>query len=299
MNNKFFEDLNKLNSPIIDALQKSEFIADYLKPFANSVKIDKYGNITASRSEGNNDIVIECPIDCSGIAVKNVEDKIKIEAIGSAKLLQKLNQEIIFQGGAVGILRSDKENPEKSDDFYVELVLGEVSIGDSGFFKTVFEYKDNTIIGNNISKNIAIAVVAEAFAASSKPVTVRFTTFNAFASDTLQNSDKLIFVGCCPISDNISPKKGGIVFIKGKNMLVNPVLHKKITEIAEKNNIKTQKYIGDDDFGLEKISISYTKSEIGGLFIPVSHPGCANEIIFTENINGVSTLLEKIIDGGF
>ena len=298
MDFEFFKELCELKTP----LEKTEFAENSLKDFC--VEQDGFGGFIASKGDiSSAEILLECGIDSGGVTVECIEDeKVKISAFGGAKLSDKINQEIYFSNGASGILRSEK-SAEEEETFYVESIHGEASIGDSGFFKSSFCFTDDTVIGNNISNCAAVSAVIEALKNSSGNAAALFSPQKGFGlvSPLLKkySFETVISTACCKTSKNIAHDGGCAVFVKGKNMIADNALRGSIAETADKNGVKTQLYIGDEDFGLEKLSISYTKGKVGGLLIPVSHLGMTNEVIKLKNAEYTSELLEKIIDGGF
>ncbi len=298
MDFEFFKELCELKTP----LEKTEFAENSLKDFC--VERDGFGGFIASKGDIlSADILLECGIDSGGVTVECIEEeKVKISAFGGAKLSDKINQEIYFSNGASGILRSEK-SAEEEEAFYVETIHGEASIGDNGFFKSSFCFTDDTVIGNNISNCVAVSAVIDALKNSSESAAVLFSPQKGFGiiSPLLKKYSfkTVISTACCKTSKNITLDGGCAVFVKGKNMIADNALRGSIAETADKSGVKTQLYIGDEDFGLEKLSILYTKGKVGGLLIPVSHLGTTNEIIKLKNAEYMSELLEKIIDGGF
>ncbi len=298
MDFEFFKELCELKTP----LEKTEFAKNSLKDFC--IEQDGFGGFIASKGDiSSAEVLIECGFNGYGVTAAGTKDKkIKVSAFGGAKLSDKINQEIYFSNGVVGILRCEK-SAEEEDAFYVETIHGEISSGDNGFFKSSFCFTDDMVIGNNISDCMAVSAVIDALKNSSESAAVLFSPQKGFGiiSPLLKKYSfkTVIAVNCCKTSDSITPDGGCVVFVKGKNMIVDSEIRRRILEAAKKSNIKTQLYIGDEDFGLEKLSISYTKGKVGGLLIPVSHLGTTNEVIKLKNAEYTSELLEKIIDGGF
>lgn len=147
-----------------------EVLKKELKPYVDSMKVDKIGNLIAKKGSGKPVIMLAAHMDIIGLVVKYIDDKgfIYFDTLGSwdLRILPGLKLKIMSKKGPVtGVIgmkpvhlleKEEEEKPLKEKDFFIDIgakskkdveKIG-VQIGD---FITEYDNRVDKLIGDRIT----------------------------------------------------------------------------------------------------------------------------------------------------
>lgn len=149
-------------------------VAEYIKakvmPLADKVYTDVMGNLVAIKRGNGRKILVMAHTDEIGIVATFVDEKgfVRVSPVGGVSPRNFLNSYVTFENGVRGIFTSDKKDPSRFDDCYVDIgvdsferAMSAISLGMSARFDgDTFETGD-VIVSKALDDRVGCYILLE------------------------------------------------------------------------------------------------------------------------------------------
>ena len=308
----------------------------YLRKFAENASTDKFGNVTAfigDKNNGKKTLMLEAHIDEIGFIVSYIDDKgfIKVGECGGTDRRLYAAQTVTVHGespvrGVIATLpphvNSDTKKAMKAEDIVIDTGYSKdaltkmVSLGDRVTIDSKFATLSGTrVSGKAIDDRSGVAAVLYALSLlQDKKTDYNIAVLFASQEETGSRGAKIgafnIDADFCLATDvsfaytpGCKKEKCGEMG-KGAMIGISPVLDRDVTEklknIAKEKEIPVQFEIMGGETGTDADEISTAKNGVrtGLISIPLKYMHTPVEVIDTEDIKAVGSLMAQFAMGG-
>lgn len=303
-----------------------EKIIDEIKPYADSITVDKLGNIIATKTGPGERLMLAAHMDEIGIIVTNADENgfLRFSNVGGVSPFTLIGQRVTFANGASGVFgmeRIDDIKDLKLNKMFIDIgaaskekALEKVNIGDMGVYNKQCSITEDNIISNSLDDRAGCAVLINVLKKLKAP------NYNVFVVFTVQEEvglrgaktsaygvepDLAIAIDVTDTGDTPeAPKmavelgKGPAIKIKDSSVICHPKVKNAMVDAAQRRNIPFQLEVLEKG-GTDTGAIHLTRSGIpsGALSIPTRYIHTPTEMANLNDINQCVELLIELIEG--
>lgn len=323
---------NNYNISGYEYLENNKLI-DYFNPFIDNYEKDNLGSLIFKSNGSNNiDIMLAAHMDEIGLIVKDIHDNgfISIATVGGINPLSLVAQEVVVFGkekvyGVIGIKPphlttiEERQKPVKVEQLYIDTGYSKeklskiVRVGDIvGIKREPSELKNDYLTARALDDKAGIAVMLEAARELNK---IQHKS-NVFFIATCQ--EEVGLRGACTSSYKIDPNFAIVIDVgfghtpelnktdtmelnKGPGIVIganaNPMLNKKIIEVADKYNFSFQYEINPGNSGTDAAAIQVNRLGIPCIIIslPLRYMHTSVETINVKDLENSGRLIARFI----
>ncbi|HHW02735.1 MAG TPA: M42 family metallopeptidase [Thermoanaerobacterales bacterium] len=303
-----------------------ETIIERLKPFADSIKVDKMGNIIAQKGTSGERLMLAAHMDEIGIIVTNIDDKgfLRFSNVGGISPFTLIGERVIFANGTVGVFGLEKMDDMKElkiNKMFLDIgaksgeeAKQKIKIGDMGTFYRECIISGDCIISKALDDRAGCAVLIKVLEQLKKP---RYQTFFVFTvqeevglrgaktSSFGVDPDLAIAVDVTPTGDTpeaskmaVELGKGPAIKVKDNSIISHPRIKDALISAATQKKVPYQLEVleyGGTDSGAIHLSRSGVPS--GGLSIPTRYVHTPSEMVNLKDMYLAVELLAGFIEG--
>lgn len=240
----------------------------------------------------NSQILVLLDISPLGVMVKEKlgDYKYRVELLGSDKTEKFADSFVKKDSKISGLIKKDKD----------EKLFAEIFDKKDTEFGDLLEVCDNRVIdgdnlyGNNLETSVPLFIGESLKDAAD----VRIVNKTLWGESGLKemvrciNPKYLFMVSLINETENCKSSKGVVITVKDGNAVVSKDMIEKLEEIAERENIDTQLYVGKESDLLEKVSLVGTNSKFCQICVPVAYK---NEKISKINLKDIEKTVKLLL----
>lgn len=324
---------NKYNISGYEHLENSKLI-EYFNPYVDDYEKNTHGSLIFKRKGINNtNIMLAAHMDEIGMIVKDIDKSgfISIAAVGGINPISLVAQEVEILGkekvyGVIGIKPphlttiEERKKPVKIDQLYIDTGYSKeettkiVKIGDIvGVKRKPSELKNNCITARSLDDKAGIAIMLET---ARELVKIQHKS-NVFFTATAQ--EEVSCAGAFCSSYKIDPTIAIVIDVgfghtpeldktdtlelnKGPGILLganaNPMLNKKIIEVANKYNFKFQYEVIPGESATDAVAIQVNRLGVPCIVIspPLRYMHTTVETVNVKDIENSGRLIARFIN---
>lgn len=301
-------------------------IIEKIKPFADSINVDKMGNIIAQKGTSGERLMLAAHMDEIGIIVTNIDDKgfLRFSNVGGLSPFTLIGERVVFANGTIGAFGMEKMDDMKDlkiNKMFIDIGASsreeakqKVKIGDMGTFFRECSISGDYIISKALDDRAGCAVLIKAMEQLKKPGYQTFFVFtvqeevglrgaktSAFGVDPdLAIAVDVTLTGDTPEAPKMAVElgKGPAIKIKDNSILSHPKIKDALVSAAEQKKVPYQLEVlefGGTDSGAIHLSRSGVPS--GGLSIPARYVHSPSEMVHLKDLDMAVELLTGFIEG--
>lgn len=313
-NSKLMNELSDIISPSGREKNIREYIEKQIKDYVDEIKVDALGNLIARKKGTGKKIMFSAHMDQIGLLINDIDEKgfIRFSAVGGLSPYKLLDQRVIFDNGAQGVVcleKVDDYGKIKISDLYLDIMAltkeeaeKHVNIGDMCVVKTNYYENDDCVMCNALDDRIGCYVLIEALRAGIESNNDLYFVFSvqeevgcrgAKTAGYAINPDLCIALDVTATGDNLSGIKmavklgnGAAIKLRDSSILVSEEVKNLMTNLAKENNIKYQYEVleaGGTDSGAVHTAREGVPS--GVISIPSRNIHSGNEIVSKFDVN--------------
>ena len=240
----------------------------------------------------NSQILVLLDISPLGVMVKEKLDdyKYRVEPLDSDKSEKFADLFVKTEGKISGLIKKDKDEKlfveifDKKDTGFGDLleVCDNMEIDGDNLYGNNLETLVPLFIGESLKDNADVRIVNKTLCGENG------------LKDVVRcvNPKYLIMVSLVNENENCKTSKGTIITVKDGNAVVSKDMIEKLEEIAEREKIDTQLYVGKESDLLEKVSLAGANSKFCQVCIPVVYK---NEKISKINLKDIEKTIKLLL----
>jgi len=302
-----------------------ETIIEKIKPFADSIDVDKMGNIIAKKGTSGERLMLAAHMDEIGIIVTNIDDKgfLRFSNVGGLSPFTLIGERVVFANGTIGAFGMEKMDDMKDlkiNKMFIDIGVSsreeaqqKVKIGDMGTFYRECTISGDYVISKALDDRAGCAVLIKVMEQLKRPVYQTFFVFtvqeevglrgartSAFGVDPdLAIAVDVTLTGDTPEAPKMAVElgKGPAIKIKDNSILSHPKIKDALISMAERKKVPYQLEVlefGGTDSGAIHLSRSGVPS--GGLSIPSRYVHSPSEMVHLKDLNMAVELLTGFIE---
>ena len=301
-------------------------IIDEIKPYADSVTVDKLGNIIATKTGPGERLMLAAHMDEIGVIVTNADEKgfLRFSNVGGVSPFTLIGQRVTFANrtsGVFGVEKIDDIKDLKLNRMFIDIgakskekALEKVNIGDMGVYDRQCSITGDYIISNSLDDRAGCAVLIKVLKELKAPKYNVFVVFTVQEEVGLRGAktsaygvdpDLAIAVDVTDTGDTPeAPKmavelgKGPAIKVKDSSVICHPKVKKALIDAAERRNIPFQLEVLEKG-GTDTGAIHLTRSGVpsGALSIPTRYIHTPTEMANMRDIEQGAQLLIELIEG--
>jgi putative aminopeptidase FrvX len=301
-------------------------IIDEIKPYVDSIAVDKLGNLIATKSGPGEKLMLAAHMDEIGVIVTNADNNgfLRFSNVGGISPFTLIGQRVIFENGISGVFGMEKIDDIKDlklNKMFIdigatsrEIALKKVNIGDMGVYNKVCSITKDHIIANSLDDRVGCAVLIKVLRE------LRVPNYNVFAVFTVQEEvglrgaktsayglepDLAIAVDVTDTGDTpeaskmaVELGKGPAIKVKDSSVICHPKVKQALIDAAIRRNISFQLEVlekGGTDTGAIHLARSGVPS--GALSIPTRYIHTPTEMANLKDIEQSAQVLMEFIEG--
>ncbi|AEE91482.1 putative aminopeptidase [Tepidanaerobacter acetatoxydans Re1] len=299
-------------------------IIDEIKPYADSITVDRLGNIIASKAGPGERLMLAAHMDEIGIIITNIDEKgfLRFSNIGGISPFTLIGQRVVFANGTLGVIGMEKMDDIKNlkiNKMFIDIgvkskedAFKRVNIGDTGVYDKECSIIGDHIISNSLDDRVGCAILIEVLKRLKNPNYNLFVVFTVQEEVGLRgaktsaygvNPDFAIAVdvtdtGDTPESEKMAVElgKGPAIKVKDSSVICHPEVKKALIDAAERKSTPFQLEVLEKG-GTDTGAIHLTRSGVpsGALSIPTRYIHTPTEMVnFNDIVQSVELLIELI-----
>ncbi|NLV91380.1 MAG: M42 family metallopeptidase [Firmicutes bacterium] len=302
-------------------------IEEEIRPYVDEIRIDKMGNLIATK-KGNGEgkrIMLSAHMDEIGVIVTHIDEKgfLRFSNIGGLSALTLLGQRIVFENGTLGVVGREKLDSVKDltlEKMFIDIgcatqaeAEAKVSIGDIGAVqREMMDFGDN-IVAKSLDDRIGCAVLIEVAKQLEAPENDLFFVFSvqeevgcrgAQVAAYALEPDLGIAVDVTATGDTpeaarmeVGLGKGTAIKVKDRSLVTHPAVKQMMVDLAREFDIKYQMEVlefGGTDAG----AIHLTRAGVpsGVVSIPCRYVHSPSEMVSMTDVNASVSLIKAIVE---
>lgn len=317
---KQIETLGRIPAPPGCERKVLEYIEGELKEKASGIYYDKRGNLLAklkrSSEKPSGKLFIALHADEPGVIATyhRTDGGLRVFGLGNIKPDNYLYREIVFEGGARGILVPDGGKEELSwNSVSVELGAENrqdaeklVPAGKSGAFRSEAVILGNSVAGINIGGKALIAAVLEAVkrADVSADISIGFLVERELGGRGAKTAsfelepDEVVVIDTEEAKDTVKFQKGMVFKLADGRNIYSRKLTECFVRTAESCFAPYQKVVTEGG-GAEAAELQFVKggAACGGVGLPVLRQGTGAEMVSLADLESLCTWLKNYLEG--
>lgn len=303
-----------------------ETIIEKVRPYADSINVDKMGNIIAQKGISGERLMLAAHMDEIGIIVTNIDDKgfLRFSNVGGLSPFTLIGERVVFANGTIGVFGMEKMDDMKDlkiNKMFIDIgalsreeAKQKVKIGDMGTFYRECSISGDYIISKALDDRAGCAVLIKVMEQLKKPGYQTFFVFTVQEEVGLRGAktssfgvdpDLAIAVDVTLTGDTPeAPKmavalgKGPAIKLKDNSIISHPKIKDALISAAEQKKVPYQLEVlefGGTDSGAIHLSRSGVPS--GGLSIPSRYVHSPSEMVHLKDLEMAVELLTGFIEG--
>ncbi|AYO30576.1 M20/M25/M40 family metallo-hydrolase [Biomaibacter acetigenes] len=303
-----------------------ETIIEKVRPYADSINVDKMGNIIAQKGTSGERLMLAAHMDEIGIIVTNIDDKgfLRFSNVGGLSPFTLIGERVVFANGTIGVFGMEKMDDMKDlkiNKMFIDIgalsreeAKQKVKIGDMGTFYRECSISGDYIISKALDDRAGCAVLIKVMEQLKKPGYQTFFVFTVQEEVGLRGAktssfgvdpDLAIAVDVTLTGDTPeAPKmavalgKGPAIKLKDNSIISHPKIKDALISAAEQKKVPYQLEVlefGGTDSGAIHLSRSGVPS--GGLSIPSRYVHSPSEMVHLKDLEMAVELLTGFIEG--
>lgn len=303
-----------------------ETIIEKVRPYADSINVDKMGNIIAQKGTSGERLMLAAHMDEIGIIVTNIDDKgfLRFSNVGGLSPFTLIGERVVFANGTIGVFGMEKMDDMKDlkiNKMFIDIgalsreeAKQKVKIGDMGTFYRECSISGDYIISKALDDRAGCAVLIKVMEQLKKPGYQTFFVFTVQEEVGLRGAktssfgvdpDLAIAVDVTLTGDTPeAPKmavalgKGPAIKVKDNSIISHPKIKDALISAAEQKKVPYQLEVlefGGTDSGAIHLSRSGVPS--GGLSIPSRYVHSPSEMVHLKDLEMAVELLTGFIEG--
>ncbi|MDK2878124.1 MAG: hypothetical protein PWR06_840 [Thermoanaerobacteraceae bacterium] len=166
-----------------------ETIIEKVRPYADSINVDKMGNIIAQKGTSGERLMLAAHMDEIGIIVTNIDDKgfLRFSNVGGLSPFTLIGERVVFANGTIGVFGMEKMDDMKDlkiNKMFIDIgalsreeAKQKVKIGDMGTFYRECSISGDYIISKALDDRAGCAVLIKVMEQLKKPGYQTFFVF--------------------------------------------------------------------------------------------------------------------------
>ena len=320
------EELTKVFGPSGNEDRIRAKIIDEIRPYADSITVDKLGNLIATKIGPGEKLMLAAHMDEIGVIITNADEKgfLRFSNVGGVSPFTLIGQRVFFANGITGVFGMEKIDDIKDlklNKMFIDIgakskekALEKINIGEMGVYNRQFSDAGDHIISNSLDDRAGCAVLIKVLKELKAPNYNIFVVFTVQEEVGLRGAktsayglepDLAIAVdvtdtGDTPEASEIAVElgKGPAIKIKDSSVICHPKVKKALIDAAARRNIPFQLEVLEKG-GTDTGAIHLTRSGVpsGALSIPTRYIHTPTEMANLNDIEQGIQLLIELIEG--
>ena len=320
------EELTKVFGPSGNEDRIRAKIIDEIRPYADSITVDKLGNLIATKIGPGEKLMLAAHMDEIGVIITNADEKgfLRFSNVGGVSPFTLIGQRVFFANGTTGVFGMEKIDDIKDlklNKMFIDIgakskekALEKINIGEMGVYNRQFSDAGDHIISNSLDDRAGCAVLIKVLKELKAPNYNIFVVFTVQEEVGLRGAktsayglepDLAIAVdvtdtGDTPEASEIAVElgKGPAIKIKDSSVICHPKVKKALIDAAARRNIPFQLEVLEKG-GTDTGAIHLTRSGVpsGALSIPTRYIHTPTEMANLNDIEQGVQLLIELIEG--
>lgn len=323
---ELIKELTQVYGPSGNEEKIREKIINEIKPYADSIAVDKLGNIIATKTGPGEKLMLAAHMDEVGVIITNVTDKgfLRFSNVGGVSPFTLIGQRVAFPNGISGVFGMEKIDDIKNLKFnkmFIDIgatskeeALEIVNIGDMGVYNRQYSIIEEQVISNSLDNRAGCAILIKVLKE------LRAPNYNVFMVFTVQEEvglrgaktsaygvepDLAVTVDVTATGDTPeAPKmavelgKGPAIKVKDSSVICHPKVKEALMRAAKRKGLPHQLEVlekGGTDAGA--IHLSRSGVPTGALSIPTRYIHTPVEMANLNDIDMCVKLLIELIEG--
>jgi putative aminopeptidase FrvX len=302
--------------------QARKIIQDELRGYADTIAVDKLGNLIAHIKGTGPRLMFAAHMDEIGIVTSYIDKKgfIRFSNVGGFFPIHSLTARIRFENGRIGIIgeerRKSMNDPIEMTKLYIDIGARDkkeaealIPVGSFGCYERCFEDLGKRIVAKALDDRIGCAVLIEATKQLKKKagndVYMVFTVQEEVGLKGARTSafgvepDLAIAVdvtgtGDTPEGTKMAVELGGgaAIKVKDRGIVCDPRIVRQLTSLARQNNINHQKEVLERGT-TDATAIQLTRGGVpsGAISIPSRYVHSASEMVDIDDVKAAVKLV--------
>lgn len=300
-------------------------IIDKIKPYTDSINIDKLGNIIATKKGPGEKLMLAAHMDQVGVIITNADEKgfLRFSNVGGVSPFTLIGERVVFADGIIGVFGMEKVDNIKElklSKMFIDIgassreeALEKVSLGDMGVYYRECNFSEDHVISKALDNRAGCAVLIKVLERLKAPkyntyfvftvqeeVGLRGAKTSAFGIEPdLAIAVDVTLTGDTPESPKMAVElgKGPAIKVKDNSVICHPEIKNGLIEAAKQKNIPYQMEVlefGGTDTG----AIYLTRSGVpsGALSIPTRYIHTPSEMASLKDMELSVELLLSFIE---
>lgn len=299
-------------------------IIDEIKPYADSITVDRLGNIIATKTGPGKRLMLAAHMDEIGIIITNIDEKgfLRFSNIGGISPFTLIGQRVVFANGTLGVIGMEKMDDIKNlkiNKMFIDIgakskedAFEKVNIGDVGVYNKECSIIGDHIISNSLDDRVGCAILIEVLKRLRNPKYNLFVVFTVQEEVGLRGAKTSAYgvepdfaiavdvtdTGDTPEAEKMAVElgKGPAIKVKDSSVICHPEVKKALIDAAKRKNTPFQLEVLEKG-GTDTGAIHLTRSGVpsGALSIPTRYIHTPTEMVnFNDIIQSVELLIELI-----
>ncbi len=320
------EELTKVFGPSGNEDRIRAKIIDEIRPYADSITVDKLGNLIATKIGPGEKLMLAAHMDEIGVIITNVDEKgfLRFSNVGGVSPFTLIGQRVFFANGTTGVFGMEKIDDIKDlklNKMFIDIgakskekALEKINIGEMGVYNRQFSDAGDHIISNSLDDRAGCAVLIKVLKELKAPNYNIFVVFTVQEEVGLRGAktsayglepDLAIAVDVTDTGDTpeasemaVELGKGPAIKIKDSSVICHPKVKKALIDAAARRNIPFQLEVLEKG-GTDTGAIHLTRSGVpsGALSIPTRYIHTPTEMANLNDIEQGIQLLIELIEG--
>lgn len=301
-----------------------DMIIGKVKPYADSITVDKLGNVVATKNGPGEKLMLAAHMDEIGVIVTGVDEKgfLRFSNVGGISPFTLIGERVVFANGTLGVLGMEKLEDMKNlklNKMFIDIgaisreeALKKVSIGDMGVLYRKCNFTGEHVISKALDDRAGCAVLIKVLEKVKSP---KYNTFFVFTvqeevglrgartaafgiEPDLAVSVDVTLTGDTPEAPKTAVElgKGPAIKVKDNSVICHPKIKEALMKAAIRKKIPYQMEVLESG-GTDAGAIHLTRSGVptGAMSIPTRFIHTPSEMINLKDMElGVELLLEFI-----
>lgn len=323
----FLKQMMQTVSPSGSEENINSVIKKEIENFFDEVYVDNLGSLILHKKNRGKRVMLVSSVDRPGILVTHVNrfGTVFFEKIGRINDDALAGSVVTFSNGAFGIICEDKNLSssftEKKRKFFVDIMNGNVSVGEVAVLKDNFLSCDNFIYGRCLGYLAGAFALVESIKRfngySDNDLYFVFSSFGVLHNRGVKaasfniNPDFAVCVNGCKASDGIKSNmnisesfaecgNGMAIKFKDKSVITNKLVRDRFVSIAAENGIPYQFSFTDEDMSMPGVLELSGKGVLcGEVCVPVKHGDLCSDTISVSDLNNCIEFLLLFVKSKF
>ena len=262
------EELTKVFGPSGNEDRIRAKIIDEIRPYADSITVDKLGNLIATKIGPGEKLMLAAHMDEIGVIITNADEKgfLRFSNVGGVSPFTLIGQRVFFANGTTGVFGMEKIDDIKDlklNKMFIDIgakskekALEKINIGEMGVYNRQFSDAGDHIISNSLDDRAGCAVLIKVLKELKAPNYNIFVVFTVQEEVGLRGAktsayglepDLAIAVDVTDTGDTpeasemaVELGKGPAIKIKDSSVICHPKVKKALIDAAARRNIPFQ-----------------------------------------------------------